>query len=278
MPEPPISSSAPNEATCSGLRIRELTKRFPSRSGDVIAVDHVSFDVNPGEVYGLLGPNGAGKTTTLRMLLGLLPPTSGYSEVAGFRSAEDADEVKRRVGLVSANTGLYSWLTPREYLLFFADLYGVPPELAAARLEGLKQRFALEDFLDRRCAYLSTGQKQRVNLARALIHSPPIMLLDEPTRGLDVLGSHAIFEYIADLRSQGKAIIVCTHRLDEAARLCDRFGLLNRGQLRNEGTLTELRREFECESLAEMFLRMIGAADPKSHPVTSSPFLAEGET
>jgi sodium transport system ATP-binding protein len=237
------------------ITVVELTKSFNHAGGDVVAVDRVSFHVTAGEVYGLLGENGAGKTTTLRMILGLLEPTSGYAEVAGFTSARAADEVKSRIGLVSASAGLYQWLTPREMLLFFADLYDVPPQKAEESLQRLSAIFGLGEFLDRRCATLSTGQKQRVNLARSLIHDPPVILMDEPTRGLDVLGSKVIFDFIAAAKQAGKAVIVCTHRLDEAERLCDRFGLLHRGRLMHEGTLMELQAKTGLSRLTDMFLQ-----------------------
>jgi sodium transport system ATP-binding protein len=232
----------------------ELTKRFEHSGHDVLAVDHVSFRVTRGEVYGLLGANGAGKTTTLRMILGLLVPTSGHAEVGGFRSTESADAVKSRIGFVSTTAGLYQWLTPRELLLFFADLYNVPPQQAEKNVAGLADIFGLNEFLDRRSATLSTGQKQRVNLARSLIHDPPVILLDEPTRGLDVLGSKVIFDYIASARVAGKAVIVCTHRLDEAERMCDRFGLLHLGRMMLEGTLPELQTRTGLTTLSEMLL------------------------
>ena len=239
------------------ITVHALTKRFPSGHDEILAVDRVVFQVREGEVYGLLGPNGAGKTTTLRMILGLLTPDDGYAEVDGLRSTNAPDEVKRRVGLVSTSAGLYQWLSARELLLFFADLYGVPPSIASQRLKQLSERLDLVGFLDQRCATLSTGQKQRVQLARALIHDPPVMLLDEPTRGLDVFGTQTIFEYISDLRTQGKAVIVSTHRLDEAERLCDRFGVIHRGRLTLEGTLAELQAATGHATLVEMFLQMV---------------------
>jgi len=253
------------------ISVHELTKRFSGSGTDILAVDRLSLTVAPGEVYGLLGPNGAGKTTTLRMILGLLRPSSGYAEVAGLRSSEAPDEVKRRIGLVSASAGLYQWLTPREILLFFADLYGVAPEQAESECSRLSDLLEFKKYLDRRCATLSTGQKQRVQLARALIHDPPIMLLDEPTRGLDVFGSQVIFEYTGHLRDQGKAVIVSTHRLLEAQRLCDRFGLMHEGRLASEGTLTELRAATGCRNLVEMFMQSV------QKPGTESSF-AGGET
>jgi ABC-2 type transport system ATP-binding protein/sodium transport system ATP-binding protein len=239
------------------IQVHELSKCFTlSGGGELLAVDHLSFAVAAGEVYGLLGPNGAGKTTTIRMLLGLLRPTSGYATIAGYGSSEHPDEVKRRVGLVSASAGLYQALTVREMLLFFADLYAVPPTQATEELQRLSRLLGIVEILGRRCANLSTGQRQRVNLARALIHRPPVMLLDEPTVGLDVLGSQVVTEYIDHLRREGKAVILTTHRLDEAERLCNRFGLLHRGRLVSEGTLAELRAASGCDNLTEMFLKL----------------------
>jgi sodium transport system ATP-binding protein len=245
------------------ISVVDMTKVFSVGRKKINAVDRLSFHVQAGEVYGLLGPNGAGKTTTLWMIMGVLDPNSGYAEVDGFRSTESPNAVKARIGLVSASAGVYPWLTPRETLLFFADLYGVPPERALVALDQIGGMLGLDSFLDQRCATLSTGQKQRVNLARALIHDPRIMLLDEPTRGLDVLGSKVIFDYVRHLRTLGKAVIVCTHRLDEAQRLCDRFGLLHQGRLLHEGTLTDLQTRTGCQSLTEMFLQLIDGGSSK---------------
>jgi len=242
------------------ILVKDLTRIFETGNEDVLAVDHVSFSVSQSEVYGLLGPNGAGKTTTLRMILGLLNPTSGDAEVEGFLVSRQPDEIKRRVGLVSTSAGLYQWLTPREILFFFADVYGVSKDQAMERIANLSKLFELTSFLDRRSATLSTGQKQRVNLARSLIHNPPVMLMDEPTRGLDVVGSKVIFDYIDHLRDAGKAVIVCTHRLDEAEQLCDRFGLLYQGEKRYEGTLKELQQSTSCQSLTQIFLQLLDAS------------------
>ncbi len=250
------------------ITVDNLTRHFNSGGKTIVAVDHLSFKVKAGEVYGLLGPNGAGKTTTLRMILGLLQPTSGDADVDGFHVSQFPDEVKRRIGLVSASAGLYQWLTPREMLLFFADLYSVDPAYARERLESLADLLDFRRFIDQRCSTLSTGQKQRVTLARALMHDPPIMLLDEPTRGLDVVGTHVIFEYIGHLRSLGKAVVVSTHRLDEASQICDRMGLLHRGTLRHEGTFAELQRTTSCSTLFEMFLQLMKQPQQISSSVT----------
>ena len=235
------------------IDVHGLTKRFRSADSDILAVDGLSFHVQPGEVYGLLGPNGAGKTTTLRMIIGLLSPDAGYASVDGFRTIDDPFEVRSRIGLVSANDGVYPWLTVREMLLYFAELYGTPPELAEQQLEETSRLLGFREYLDRRCTNLSTGQKQRVTLARALIHRPPVLLMDEPTRGLDVVASRTVFDYIQHAREQGIAVIVSTHRLDEAQRLCDRFGLLFRGRLAREGDLAKLQAESGKETLVEMF-------------------------
>jgi sodium transport system ATP-binding protein len=239
------------------IDIHELTKRFDSGGREILAVDRLSFSVQRGEVYGPMGPNGAGKTTTIRMIVGLLDPDEGYAEVDGFRTSESPNEVKARLGLVSAGDGVYPWLTVREMLLFFADLYGVSPRQAKENLRALSQLLDLNKLLERRCSTLSTGQRQRVTLARALIHSPPAMLLDEPTRGMDVLGSQIVVDYIGRLRNEGIAVIVTTHRLDEAERLCDRFGLMHEGRLLHEGTLPELRATTGCHTLVDMFRQLL---------------------
>ena len=204
-----------------------------------------------------LSPNGAGKTTTLRIILGLLKPTSGDASIFGYRVSEAPLRVKKLIGLVSASAGLYQWLTPREVLHYFATGFGLSDAEVQQRTNELTQVMDLERFLDRRCATLSTGQTQRVNLARALVHDPPVVLLDEPTRGLDVVGAKVVFDYVDYLRSQNKAIIVCTHQLDEAERLCDLYGLLHRGRLKFSGTLEELQSATGERSLVDMFLKFL---------------------
>ncbi len=239
------------------IHVHHLRKIFTSAQREIVAVDDISFDVGESEVFGLLGPNGAGKTTTMRMILGLLRPSSGWAEIGGFRSDRDADEVKRQVGFVSATAGVYQWLSGREMLSFFGDVYGLPSAKIDSRIEELTSLLNLREFLDQRCTTLSTGQKQRLNLARALIHDPPVMMLDEPTLGLDVIGSQVIFHYIELLKQQHKAVILCTHRLEQAQRVCSRFGLVHHGKMVMEGTLADLQNQSGHNDLVEIFVDLI---------------------
>lgn len=239
------------------IRVENLTKTFETDTTDFIAVDNLSFQVNPGEVYGLLGPNGAGKTTTMRMVLGLMEPTEGFAEVEGFRSSDSPDEVKRRIGFVSATAGIYQWLTVREMLGFFCEMYGLRGSEVEPRVDHVADLLDCRPFLDQRCANLSTGQRQRVNLARAIVHDPPTMLLDEPTLGLDVVASQVVFDYIRLAQELQKSIILCTHRLEQAERVCNRFGLLHQGKLVHEGSLQDLQNQTGQQNLVDMFLQMI---------------------
>jgi ABC-2 type transport system ATP-binding protein/sodium transport system ATP-binding protein len=239
------------------IHVHRLHKSFQSGSRTIHAVDDVSFEVPPAEVFGLLGPNGAGKTTTMRMILGLLRADSGFAAIDGFRSDVSPDEVKKRVGFVSANAGTYQWLTPREILTFFGDVYGLRLDVIRRRIEELSELLGIGAFLDQRSSTLSTGQRQRINLARALVHDPPVMLLDEPTLGLDVIGSQVIFDYIRMLCERNKAIILCTHSLDQAQRICDRFALLHQGRIVHSGTLAELQAQTGRDHLADMFVDLL---------------------
>ncbi len=234
-----------------------LVKNFRWSGQTTHALRGISFAVPAGEVFGLLGPNGAGKTTTLRIIMGLLRPDAGYAEIGGTRTSPNAALVRGSIGMVSTNDGVYPWLTAREMLMYFADLYSVPLDVARERLNGLSEHLQIANFLDQRCCTLSTGQKQRVILARGLMHDPPVMLLDEPTRGLDVVGSQTVFEFISHLKQLGKAVLLSTHRLDEAERVCDRFGLLHQGELMYAGSLEEIRQSTGQKHLTEMFLSIM---------------------
>ena len=246
-----------------------LHKTFRVGRRQIKAVDNVSFQVQTGEVYGLLGPNGAGKTTTMRMILGLLKPDSGWAEINGARSDRESDQLKRQVGFVSASADVYQWLTAHEMLSFFGDIYGLGQDQIEQRIHELTELLGIGDFLSQRCSTLSTGQKQRINLARALIHDPPVMILDEPTLGLDVVGSQVIFEYIDMLKHNSKAIVLCTHRLEQAERVCDHFGLLHQGNLVLEGDLDELKTKTDKQNLVDMFIQLIDRTSVAHGPAAS---------
>jgi ABC-type multidrug transport system ATPase subunit len=245
------------------IRVEGLTKVFPNPDGtEKTAVDHISFAVKPAEIYGLLGPNGAGKTTTLRMISGLLRPTAGQVWIDGHEVTDRPELVKRQIGYLTANTGLYARLTPREMLAYFATLYDIPRDVARRRIAELTDWLGMSPYLKLRCGALSTGQKQRVNIARALIADPPILVLDEPTLGLDVLSNRLILEFIRTQAAAGKAVLLSTHALDEIDQMCRRMGLIHNGRLIAEGELDTLRRQTGCQRLSEVFLQLVGANEP----------------
>ncbi len=235
-----------------------LVKVFPRPDGgEKRAVDCLSFRVGAGEIYGLLGPNGAGKTTTLRLLSGLMAPSGGSARIAGYDVTTEPQQVKSVLGFLTANTGLYQRLTARELLVYFGQLHFMTPEAAQARADELIKWLGIGAFADLRCGALSTGQKQRVNIARALVADPPILILDEPTLGLDVLSNRIILEYIRRERDNGKTIILSTHYLDEAETLCNSIGLLHDGRLVAEGDIDALRALSGQQRLSDIFLKLI---------------------
>lgn len=243
----------------------KLTKVFPMPDGgEKRAVDGLSVTIQEGHVYGLLGPNGAGKTTTLRVLSGLMAPTTGRAMVAGHDVAADPEAAKRAIGFLTANTGLYRRLTARELLTYFAELHGINGQQATDRVTHLIDWLDMADFAGLRCGVLSTGQRQRVNIARALVADPPILIMDEPTLGLDVLSNRVILDFIMRERNEGKTVLLSTHYLDEAESMCDHIGLLHNGKLIAEGTLGELRVQVGEERLSNIFLKVVGASAPES--------------
>jgi len=243
------------------VAVDSLRKTF----GATVAVADLSFTIAPGEIYGLLGPNGAGKTTTLRILIGILVPTRGNVRVAGIDVVKDAATVRRRLGFLTNTTGLYPRLTGRELLRYFGRLHGLAPDAAAARIETLAGALQLGPFFDRRCEALSTGERQRLSIARAVLHDPAVLVLDEPTAGLDVLASHFLRDFVRAERDRGKAVVFSTHYLAEAELLCDRIGLLHRGRLIAEGTPGALRAAAgDAPSLEQAFLRLVGAGVPSA--------------
>ena len=245
------------------IRVTGLAKLFPDPDGtEKSAVSDVSFFVRAGEIYGLLGPNGAGKTTTLRMVSGLLRPTNGQVVINGIDVTARPADVKRQIGFLTANTGLYARLTPLEVLEYFATLYNIAPKAADDRIGALVAMLEMRPFLKIRCGALSTGQKQRINIARALIADPPILVMDEPTLGLDVMSNRLILQFIARQAAEGKAVLLSTHALDEIERMCGRIGLLHEGRLVAEGTLDEHYARTGRQRLSDVFLHLVGADEP----------------
>lgn len=238
------------------LIAQDLQKQF----GAVTAVQSVSLEVQPGEVVGLLGPNGAGKTTTLRMLTGVLSPTAGLVMVRGWDVRAQPLEAKRCIGFLSGDTQLYQRLTPREVFRYFGRLYGMTESSLALRITALIADLEMSSFADRPCRTLSSGQKQRANIARALLHQPEVLMLDEPTAALDVVSGQFIHEAILRERAAGRAILFSTHFMSEAERLCDRIYLLHEGRIADHGTLTDLLARSGSDNLTDAFLHHARAA------------------
>jgi sodium transport system ATP-binding protein len=235
------------------IRVENLTKQFPK----VLALDHVSFEARPGEVFGLLGPNGAGKTTTIRLILSILKPTEGQIWVDGISVALSPDQARARIGAVLEGTGIYDRLTARENLLLFGGLYRVKPKLLNSRIEALFELLEMAEFADRRAETLSKGMRQKIAVARALLVDPPILVLDEPTAGLDVLTRRTILKLVRDFRARGKCILYSTHIMSEAENICDRVSILHQGRIRATGTLPELRKLTGDYGLEAVFVKLV---------------------
>jgi len=240
------------------IEVDGLVKVFHDRKrGEVRAVDGICFEVNPGEIFGLLGLNGAGKTTTLRMLATILTPTAGTAKVDGYDIRENPVEVRRRVGFLTGDTGLYHRLTPRELLSYFGELYGMDRKKINNRIEELSTLLDMEGFLDVKIDKLSQGMKQKTSIARTLMHDPQVLLLDEPIKGLDVLTSLNIIEFIRNSKRMGKTIIFSTHVMREAERLCDRIGIIHEGRIIKVGTLEGWRQETGLHDLEDIFVEFV---------------------
>jgi len=240
------------------IRATELVKRFAADGEIVTAVDHVSFEARAGEVFGLLGPNGAGKTTTLRMLVTLLTPDEGTATVCGYDVRTHAAEVRRSIGYLSTSTGLYGRLTARELLTYFAQLQNVDDP--TGRVDALMTRFEITPYANKRCDRLSTGMKQKVSIARALIHDPAVLILDEPTAGLDVIVAQTFLEFIEEARDDGKCVLFSTHVMSEAERLCSRIAIIHGGRILDIGTLDQLRERTGEHYLEQIFIKSVERA------------------
>jgi sodium transport system ATP-binding protein len=239
------------------IEARNLVKVFSDKKrGEIKAVNGISFTCKPGSIFGLLGANGAGKTTTLRMLATSLTPTSGEAFIAGFDVISDPARVREKIGFLSGTTGVYGKLTPREMIEYFGRLYGLEDSTIKKRTEHLFDILNMREFANGRCDKLSTGQKQKVSIARSIIHEPPVMIFDEPTSGLDVMSSRTIMTFIENCRKEGKTIIYSTHIMSEVERLCDSVGIIHNGMMRAKGTVAQLREQTGEQSLEMAFLKL----------------------
>jgi len=245
------------------VRTQGLTKIFYDENrGEVRAVDRVDLTCQRGEILGLLGANGAGKTTTLRMLSTVLQPTAGRAWVMGHEVRSEPERVRASLGFYSASTALYPKITPRETLRFFARMNRYPSRQVDDRVEELVHRFKIEDYADTRVEKLSSGMKQKVSIARTVVHDPPVLIFDEPTVALDVLNAIELRQFISRLRGEGKAILFSTHIMSEAEQLCDRIAIIHHGEILATGTLDELREATGLHYLEEIFVHYAQVDDP----------------
>ena len=239
-----------------------LRKTFPGKGKDkqpVVAVDEVSFEARDGEITGLLGPNGAGKTTTLRMLYTLMRPEAGRVLVDGRDVAADPIAARRALGVLPDARGVYKRLTARENIAYFGELHGMSAQAIAERTRVLAEALQMEDFLDRQTEGFSQGQRTKTAIARALVHDPRNVILDEPTNGLDVMTTRGLRGFLHELRAEGRCVIFSSHIMQEVAALCDRIVIVSRGRVSAEGTPEELRALAGEDNLEDAFVKLIGS-------------------
>ena len=243
------------------IEVDDLHKTFKAKSGPVHAVRGVGFTARDGEITGLLGPNGAGKTTTLRMLYTLMTPDRGSVRVDGLDASREATAVRRNLGVLPDARGVYKRLTARENIAYFGRLHGLDAATIAARTEELSRTLGMEDVLDRRTEGFSQGQRTKTAIARALVHAPRNVILDEPTNGLDVMTTRGLRSFLLDLRAQGRCVIFSSHIMQEVAALCDRIVIIAEGQVRAAGTPDELRAQAGHDNLEDAFVSLIGSEE-----------------
>jgi sodium transport system ATP-binding protein len=249
------------------IEVHNLTKVFgsnpkgkgPSATGESKAVDQVSFSCQPGRIFSLLGPNGAGKTTTLRAIATILSPTAGTVKVAGYDTVQAPNAVRQRIGFLTGTTGLYERITPDEFLNFLGKVYQIPEATYQERKEHLYETLGMQNFRSKRIGKLSSGMKQKVSIARTLIHDPPVLVFDEPTTGLDVITAENIINLIRDSKDQGKTVIFSSHIMSEVDLLCDDLAIIHQGQLLYNDTMDHFRQSMESPSLTEEFIKTVNA-------------------
>lgn len=237
---------------------REMGSQFTGRT--IEAVKDVSFTCTPGRIFTLLGPNGAGKTTTLRLIATMLTPTSGSISVAGFDTVRNPVDVRRRVGFLTGNTGLYDRLTPDELVHYYADLHRLDPGTYRSRRDQLFTLLGIHEFASRRIGRLSSGMKQKVSIARTIIHDPDVVVFDEATAALDVVTSRSIIQFIRSCREQGKTVIFSTHRMGEVSLLSDDLAIIHRGRMIFGGTYREFQNQMQTSSVEDEFVRLVEAS------------------
>jgi ABC-2 type transport system ATP-binding protein len=241
------------------IETSELTKQF----GPIQAIRGLSLRVMPGEIYGLLGPNGAGKTTTIKAIIGLVEPTSGWVKVGGFDPAKDPIEVKARIGYVAENPIVYDSLSPRDFLEFVTSIRKSPQVATERLVSQLAEAFDMAQYFDSPIATLSLGMKQKVALIAALIHQPPVLLLDEPLNGLDAKSSRIVKDLVSLHAQKGGAVLFCTHVMEVAEHVCTKIGIICQGEIIAEGTLDQLKSQSEGggNTLEEVFLKLTNEED-----------------
>jgi len=238
----------------SAIVIDNLTKKFE----DVTAVDGLSLEVEKGELFGLLGPNGAGKTTTINVLCGLLEPTSGSVSVRGYDVQKEPQKIKKLIGVCTQETAVYPYLTGRENVELFGNLHTMSKEKLRKNTDDLLEKLGLAEDAKRRVGKYSGGMKRRINLIMALVHDPEIAFLDEPTVGMDPQSRHAVWDFIRELKKQGKTVILTTHYMEEAEELCDRVGIIDHGKVIALGSPKELILSNDVNNLEEVFIKLTG--------------------
>lgn len=247
------------------IEVRQLRKEYPDLSkGSVVAIEDLSFRADPGQIFGLLGLNGAGKTTVLRILSTILAPTAGTARIGGYDVVESPENVRRQIGFVSNNLVGYERMSGKEMVAFFGRLHAMDEATLKSRMALIFDWLQIEDFKDVLGSKMSTGMKQKVSIARAIIHDPPVLIFDEATVGLDVLAARSLLKVIRELRDEGKCIIFSTHHMREAEYLCDHIAILNKGRIIMEGSLESLRMEAGQEDLEELFFQTVSCLDGKS--------------
>lgn len=234
------------------IKVSHLRKTFAS----VIAVDDVSFEVKRGEIFGLLGPNGAGKTSTLRMMYGIFKPTSGHVDIDGLNVQENTLAIQKRIGVLPDGGGIYKRLSARENIQYFGELHGMNSAAIAASIDKLSKILGMDNILERKTAGFSQGERMKVSLARAIVHDPDYVFLDEPTNGLDVLTTRAVRKLLLNLKVEGKSVIFSSHLMNEVANLCDRVGIIAKGKLVAEGRIDTILQTSSSENFEEAFVKL----------------------